>query len=200
MKDIVKFALSSLLLMATLTMINMVFVQSLTGDYDWLNALVTVIFVLVVLAAAAYDGVVRGAKDCKYTDRMKKQETERGYVMNKAEEEKLFKPSKGFIAGALAASPAIVMVIICMIFNADGMSWILNFLTRMSIGHFLGIVLYVEELTPWIYLPLALAYPAVLGLAYTFGPKLWVKQQADMEKAKREKRRKVNRRRKKKTV
>ena len=200
MKDAIKFAMSSLLMLVTLIMVNMIFVQTLMGDSDLFNAVLAVIFTLVVLAAAAYDGINRGAKDCKYTAMMEKQQRERGYVMNKAEEEKLFNPGKGLIAGLILAAPAVVLSLVCMIFNADGLNWVINFLTRMSLGHFLGVIVYMENLTPWIYLPLALVYPAVLAVAYTFGPKLWEKQLAQMEKAKREKRRKVNRRRKKKTV
>ena len=85
MKDTLKFAGSTLLLLVTLIMINMIFVQSLTGDYDWFNILLAVIFTLVVLAAAVYDGLNRGAKDVKYTRMMERQMTERGYVMTDKE-------------------------------------------------------------------------------------------------------------------
>ena len=200
MKDTLKFAGSTLLLLVTLIMINMIFVQSLTGDYDWFNILLAVIFTLVVLAAAVYDGLNRGAKDVKYTRMMERQMTERGYVMTEKEKERLFKPSKGFIAGFIAGAPSIVLSILSMILNVDGTNWVMNLLTRTSLGHFLGIFAYAEALTPWIYLPLALVYPLVLGIANTNGPKMWDYQVKQMEKAKREKRRKVNRRRKKKTV
>ena len=98
------------------------------------------------------------------------------------------------------ALPSILLAVICMIFNADGTNLVLNMLTRFGVGHLIGLFVYCEALTPWIYLPMTLVYPAALGAAYTFGPKVWAKQQEQMEKAKREKRRKVNRRRKKKTA
>lgn len=200
MKDMFKFAVSSLLMLVTLIMINMIFVQTLTGDYDWINVLLAIVFTLIVLAAAFYDGINRGAKDSKYTAMMEKQQRERGYVMSAAESEKLFKPVKGLYAGLIIAAPAVILSVVCMIFNADGMNWVINFLTRLCLGHFLGLFVYVEKLMPWIYLPLSFVYPAVMAVGYTFGPKLWEKQIEQMEKAKREKRRKVNRRRKKKTV
>ena len=73
MKDTLKFAGATFLMLATLVLINMVFVQSLMGDYDWLNLLLTVVYTALVLAAAVYDGLNRGAKDCKFTALMEKQ-------------------------------------------------------------------------------------------------------------------------------
>ena len=150
-------------------------------------------FVPVVLAAALYDGLNRGAKDVKYTRMMERQMTERGYVMTEKEKERLFKPSKGFVAGFIAAAPSIALSVLSMIINIDGTNWVMNLLTRISLGHFLGLFTYMENLTPWLYLPLALVYPVAMGVAYTYGPKMWDYQVQQMEKAKREKRRKVNR-------
>lgn len=197
MKDILRFAGSTLLMQITLIMINMVFVQTLAGDSDLFNMVLLVIFTLVVLASAVYEGVNRGAKDCKYSKMMERQQAERGYVVSDKEKEKFFKPSKGIAAGMIASAPAIVLSLISMIVNSNDAIW-LAFATRISLGEYLGLFSYTEDLVPWIYLPLSLIYPAVMGVAYTFGPKLWARQQEQMEKAKREKRRKVNRRRKKK--
>lgn len=197
MKDILKFAGSSLLMLATLILVNMVFVQSLMGDYDWLNILLTVLFTLIVLAAAVYDGLNRGAKDCKFTAMMEKQKNERGYVMNETEAQRLYKPFKGYAAGLAASVPAIVLSLLSMILAGKN-SMMLNVLTRISLGEFLGLFQYMEGALPWAYLPLALVYPALMGTAYLFGPKMWAHQVELMEKAKREKLRKVRRRRKKK--
>lgn len=197
MKDILKFAGSSLLMLVTLIMINMVFVQSLVGDYDWLNILLTVIYTLVVLAAAVYDGLNRGAKDCKFTATMERQKEQRGYVVNAVEAQRLYQPAKGYAAGLIASIPAIVLSVLAIIFSgSDGL--MLGVLTRISLGEFLGLIQYMDGILPWGYLPLALIYPAVMGTAYLFGPKMWAHQVAQMEKAKREKLRKVRRRKKKK--
>ena len=51
MKDIAKFAGTTLLLLLTLTLVSLVFIQSFMGDYEWLNIALTVVYSLAVLAA-----------------------------------------------------------------------------------------------------------------------------------------------------
>ena len=53
MKDIAKFAGTTLLLLLTLTLVSLVFIQSFMGDYEWLNIALTVVYSLAVLAAMA---------------------------------------------------------------------------------------------------------------------------------------------------
>ena len=199
MKDTLKFAGASFLMLATLILINMVFVQSLMGDYDWLNLLLTVVYTALVLAAGIYDGLNRGAKDCKFTALMEKQKAERGYQIQPAEAERLYRPAKGVAAALIASAPALALSVASLFFAQHAPVW-LTFLTRLCLGEFLGVFQYVEGALPWLYLPLALVYPACISVAYLFGPKLWARQVAQMEKAKREKRRKVNRRKKKKAA
>ena len=199
MKDTLKFAGATFLMLATLVLINMVFVQSLMGDYDWLNLLLTVVYTALVLAAAVYDGLNRGAKDCKFTALMEKQKAERGYQIQPAEAERLYRPAKGFTAALIASAPAIVLSVLAMFFPTDASLWITP-LVRLSLGEYLGLFQYVEGALPWLYLPLSLVYPAVCGAAYLYGPRLWARQVEKMEKAKRDKLRKVKRRRKKKAA
>lgn len=200
MKDVIKFAMSSLLMLVTLIMINMISIPMLMSDYSMINLILTIAFTLLALAAAAFDGVNRGAKDCKYTALMEKQQRERGYVLSDAEKDILYRPMKGVYAGLILSAPAVLMSLVCIVFNADSANWVINFIVRMTLGHFLGLFSYINGLMPWIGLLLALVYPAVLAGGYLCGPKMWAKQQEQMEKAKREKRRKVSRRRKKKNV
>ena len=197
MKDTLKFVGASFLMLATLILVNMVFVQSLMGDYDWLNLLLTAVYTALVLAAAIYDGLNCGSRDCKFTALMEKQKAERGYQIKPEEAQRMYRPAKGITAALIASAPAIVLSVVSLFF-ADNAPVMLTFLTRLCLGEFLGLFQYVSGALPWLYLPLALIYPACIGVAYLFGPKLWARQVAQMEKAKREKRRKVNRRRKKK--
>lgn len=199
MKDTLKFAGATFLMLATLVLINMVFVQSLMGDYDWLNLLLTVVYTALVLAAAVYDGLNRGAKDCKFTALMEKQKNERGYQIQPAEAERMYRPAKGVTAALIASAPAIALSVLAMLFTAEAPLWITP-LVRLSLGEYLGLFQYIEGALPWLYLPLSLVYPAVCGAAYLCGPRLWAHQVEKMEKAKRDKLRKVRRRRKKKAA
>ena len=74
MKDIAKFAGTTLLLLLTLTLVSLVFIQSFMGDYEWLNIALTVVYSLAVLAAMVYDGLQRGTQDCKYAALMERQQ------------------------------------------------------------------------------------------------------------------------------
>lgn len=199
MKDTLKFAGASFLMLATLILINMVFVQSLMGDYEWLNILLTVVYTALVLAAAIYDGLNRGARDSKFSALMEKQKAERGYQIKPAEVQRMYHPAKGITAGLIASAPAIMLSVIALFFAGNVHTW-LTVASRLCLGEFLGLFQYTSDALPYLYLPLSLVYPACVGVAYLFGPKMWARQVAQMEKAKREKRRKVNRRRKKKTV
>ena len=91
MKDILKFTLSAFLMLATLTLVSVVFIQAFMSDYDWINLLLTVLYSLLVVAAALYEGVQRGAKDCKYRNLMQRQMEEQ----QKELEEKEFTASVG---------------------------------------------------------------------------------------------------------
>ena len=91
MKDILKFTLSAFLMLATLTLVSVVFIQAFMSDYDWINLLLTVLYSLLVVAAALYEGAQRGAKDCKYRNLMQRQMEEQ----QKELEEKEFTASVG---------------------------------------------------------------------------------------------------------
>ena len=56
MKDILKFTLSAFLMLATLTLVSVVFIQAFMSDYDWINLLLTVLYSLLMVAAALYEG------------------------------------------------------------------------------------------------------------------------------------------------
>lgn len=200
MKDVLKFSGATLLVLVTLTLVGMVFIQSFMGDYEWLNITLTVVYSLAVIAATLYDGLQRGTQDCKFESLMKKQEKERGYVISPEERARMYQPAKGFIAGLLAASPALLLAIATLFFGSETPLG-LTLSVRVALGAFLGIFQYTKDLLPWLYVVVALIYPLCVGLGYLGGPWMWKKQVEMMEKAKKEKRRRVNRRRKvKKTV
>ena len=115
MKDILKFTLSAFLMPATLTLVSVVFIQAFMSDYDWINLLLTVLYSLLVVAAALYEGMQRGAKDCKYRNLMQRQMEERGYVMNAEEASRCYLPYKGFVAGLIASSPSILLALAAVI-------------------------------------------------------------------------------------
>ena len=195
MKDILKFTLSAFLMLATLTLVSVVFIQAFMSDYDWINLLLTVLYSLLVVAAALYEGAQRGAKDCKYRNLMQHQMEERGYVMNAEEASRCYLPYKGFVAGLIASSPSILLAFAAIIAGKSAPVW-LNIAARISLSAYLSLFQYVEALLPMLFLPLALVYPLCIGLGYLAGPRLWKRQVEQMEKAKREKRRKVNRKKK----
>ena len=187
-------------MLATLTLVSVVFIQAFMSDYDWINLLLTVLYSLLVVAAALYEGMQRGAKDCKYRNLMQRQMEERGYVMNAEEASRCYLPYKGFVAGLIASSPSILLALAAVIAGKSAPVW-LNIAARISLSAYLSLFQYVEALLPMLFLPLALVYPLCIGLGYLAGPRLWKRQVEQMEKAKREKRRKVNRKKKRaKTV
>jgi hypothetical protein len=195
MKDILKFTGTTLLMLVTLTLVGVVFIQSFMGDYEWLNMTLTAIYSLAVIAAAFWDGLQRGTQDCKFSALMNRQAQERGHEINQGERARMFRPQKGFLAGLLAASPAIVLSVLALIFQGPEHLWS-TFVTRIALGAFLGVFQYVEALLPWLYLPVALLYPLCVGVGYLMGPKMWDRQVKLMEKAKKAKRRRVNRKKK----
>ena len=195
MKDILKFTGTTLMMLVTLTLVGMVFNQSFMGDYEWLNMTITVVYSLAVIAAALWDGIQRGTQDCKFSQLMDRQAQERGHEITKAERDRMFQPMKGFLAGLLAASPAVIMAILALFLADTDHLWV-TLVTRVTLGAFLGVFQYVDALLPWLYLPVALLYPLCVGVGYLMGPKMWERQRRLMEKAKKAKRRRVNRKKK----
>ena len=110
MKDIAKFAGTTLLLLLTLTLVSLVFIQSFMGDYEWLNIALTVVYSLAVLAAMVYDGLQRGTQDCKYAALMERQQRERGHEITAAERARMYRPAKGWAAGFLGMAPLLLIV------------------------------------------------------------------------------------------
>lgn len=199
MKDIAKFAGTTLLLLLTLTLVSLVFIQSFMGDYEWVNITLTTVYALVTLAAMVYDGIQRGVQDCKYAALMERQEKERGHVLTQAERARMYNPQKGWLAGFLGMSPLLLLAIVAVCFGQNA-PVLLTLFVRVSQGTVLGAFQYVEDLLPWFYLVAPVVFALCVGIGYLTGPKMWARQVKMMEKAKKEKRRRVARRRKKKTA
>lgn len=195
MKDILRFAGTTLLMLATLTLVGMIFVQSFMGDYEWLNITITAVYSLLVLAAGFYDGMQRGTQDCKFTSLVQKQQEERNHEITAQESQRMYKPMKGFYAGLLAASLTIILAIVMLFLRGDAALYMTPVI-RILLGAFLSVFAYVENLLPWFYLPMALIYPALVGIGYLTGPAMWQRQLKIMEKAKKAKLRRVKRKRK----
>lgn len=199
MKDIAKFAGTTLLLLLTLTLVSLVFIQSFMGDYEWLNIALTVVYSLAVLAAMVYDGLQRGTQDCKYAALMERQQRERGHEITAAERARMYRPAKGWAAGFLGMAPLLLIAVVAVACGQEP-PVLVTPCVRISQGAVLGIFQYVDSLLPWFYLAAPVVFALCVGIGYMAGPKMWARQVRMMEKAKKEKRRRVARRRKKKTA
>ena len=199
MKDIAKFAGTTLLLLLTLTLVSLVFIQSFMGDYEWLNIALTVVYSLAVLAAMVYDGLQRGTQDCKYAALMERQQRERGHEITAAERARMYRPAKGWAAGFLGMAPLLLIAVVAVACGQEP-PVLVTLCVRISQGAVLGIFQYVDGLLPWFYLAAPVVFALCVGIGYMAGPKMWARQVRMMEKAKKEKRRRVARRRKKKTA
>ena len=199
MKDIAKFAGTTLLLLLTLTLVSLVFIQSFMGDYEWLNIALTVVYSLAVLAAMVYDGLQRGTQDCKYAALMERQQRERGHEITAAERARMYRPAKGWAAGFLGMAPLLLIAVVAVACGQEP-PVLMTLCVRISQGAVLGVFQYVDGLLPWFYLAAPVVFALCVGIGYMAGPKMWARQVRMMEKAKKEKRRRVARRRKKKTA
>ena len=192
MKDIAKFAGTTLLLLLTLTLVSLVFIQSFMGDYEWLNIALTVVYSLAVLAAMVYDGLQRGTQDCKYAALMERQQRERGHEITAAERARMYRPAKGWAAGFLGMAPLLLIAVVAVACGQEP-PVLVTLCVRISQGAVLGIFQYVDGLLPWFYLAAPVVFALCVGIGYMAGPKRWARQVRMMEKAKREKRRRVAR-------
>ena len=197
MKDIAKFVGTTLLVLLTLTLVSLVFIQSFMGDYDWLNLTMTAVYTLATLAALFYDGLQRGTQDCKYAALMEKQVQERGHVLSDTEKQRMYRPVKGWAAALLSMSPLFILAVVAIAFGGN-QPILLTLIVRVAMSAVLGVFQYVEALLPWFYIAVPLVFAVCVGAGYACGPKMWARQVKMMEKAKRDKRRRVSRRRRKK--
>ncbi|GEM_PF-1443126 len=199
MKDRMKFAGQVLILFVTLTLVGVFFISGFMSDYAWLNIILTVVFMLICAAASFYTGLQRGTGDCKYTKLIEKQIAERNYQPDENEKAKFFHKEKGFIAGVIAASPAILIALVCL-FCFGSVPTGLTVAARFILGIYLCVFQFIPDVGAWVYLPMSLLWPALVGIGYLYGPKMWDKTVASIEKAKKDKIRKINREKKKKKL
>ena len=193
MKDIGKFALNSALMYVALTLVGIVFIPSFLGDLEWLRTLVSVGYVALALAAGVYDGVSRGAKDCKFTALMEKQQKERDYQISDQERQRMYDPKKGFIAGLFVGALGIVTAIVAICLPATQLIYATPII-RVILGMYLGLFTLIESWLPWAYLLVWVLYPLAIGAGYLLGVSSWNKEKALIEKSKR--RRKVRKKKK----
>ena len=199
MKDRMKFAGSVLILFVTLTLAGIFFISGFMSDYVWLNVILTVVYMLICGGASFYTGLQRGTADCKYTRLIEKQMKERSYQPDENEKQKFFRKEKGFVAGGIAGSLGILAALVCL-FCFGHVPSILTVITRFILGTYLCVFQFIPDVGAWIYLPMALLWPALVGIGYLRGPKMWEKTVSSIEKAKKDKLRKINRDRKKKKL
>lgn len=197
MKDRMKFAGQVLILFITLTLVGIFFISGFMSDYVWLNVVLTVVFMAVCAFGSFYTGLQRGTADCKYTKLIEKQIAERSYQPDETEQKKLYHKEKGFVAGGIAGCLGILCALVCL-FCFGHVPPILTVITRFVLGIYLCVFQFIPDVGAWIYLPMALLWPALVGIGYLRGPAMWDKTVESIEKAKKDKIRKINREKKKK--
>ena len=195
MKEVGRVALRFLFIMALGDILTMVFAAAVLGDFQWLAILMTVLLLLAIFYVGFLEGASVGRKDRMYQATMEKQEEERGVQPTKEEKSRFFHAQKGFAGAFLAASPGILLSLLMLFLPRGGELYAtLTPILRLFLGMYLGLYAYIEGLMPYIYLPLALIMPLLMGFSYCYGPKLYDKMMKQLEENKRKRRR---RRRKK---
>lgn len=194
MKDVFRFALRAFALLAGGTIITLAFTSAVLSDTAWVAAVMTIVLILAIAYLAFQEGTLKGRKDKMFEASMLRQEQERGLAPTKEERTRFFIPWKGFVGALIAASPMILISIVILFVDkgAQPMTMILRFVMAIYIGTFN----WLDALMPYVYLPLALILPIVMGFGYLYGPRLYEKMLKQIDDSKKKRRR---RKKKKKT-
>lgn len=197
MKEILRLAGVFLVLMVMGTAITMLLFAAILSDIRWLSVLLTIVLLLSIYYVSFLEGAVEGRKARMFEATMRRQEQDRGVAPTEAEKARFFAPWKGFAAAYIAALPGIVLSIL-MLFLAPGSQLYFDMtpIIRLILSLYMGTFSWLEGLMPYIYLPLSLVLPSIIGLGYLFGPKFYDRMMKQIEESKRKRRR----RRRKKTT
>lgn len=190
MKDILRLAGISLVLMIATSILTLLLTSVILGDIVWLSIAMTVLLLVSILYLSFLEGAVEGRKARMFQVSMERQEKERGLAPTEEEKSRFFKSWKGFAGAGIAALPGILLALFMLLCPRTSDLYItMTPVVRIVLSLYMGLFGWAEGLMPYLYLPLALLLPFVIGLGYANGTVFYDRMMKQIEESKRKRRR-----------
>ena len=198
MKDIIKFSLNVLKMYGASVLIALLFSNIVASENTAFRIFGTVATLLVLVALGFFEGGARGEADAQNARILENREKERGIAPTELELQKNFYPWKGFLCGLLGVSPVVLvslfMLVAPLLFSAESVvfAW-LTVVTRVLLLPYLGLF-PMEGAVTWMYLPVSLIFPLIIGVSYLMGPRRFSKMIKQMHENEEKRRRRKKKR------
>lgn len=171
MKDIMKFALSSLGIFVVIIIVSLMFMTALVAESTVVRYISFGVMLVIVMGLGFFEGGTKGEADAMHQRLMEKRKETRGIEPTKAEAERYYHRGKGFVAGLIGALPWILFSLFVLIMGMSGRlePW-MTVAMRGMLFPFISIF-PADVSIVWFYPVLSLVYPVAIGVGYLMGPR-----------------------------
>lgn len=217
MKETLKMAARSWIMMAAMAFIEIMFFPALATEYVWLNIIINVAVLLAALMFAFANGANMGESEVTYIEMLKKR-VNNGYVAEEYDRVKCYNRKRAVIAMLLGALPWVIISVVVMV-SGIGQTHavvaeetvqylfpeqtevvmtthqVIDMVARICFSAFIGFYAFVDGAMPglldYLFLPMSFIYPMALMIGYLCGPWQHQKKLKFIEEGKKKKLRKI---------